>query len=68
MTVNPDLIHLVYDTKWLDAFNAHILERINILKESLVMAEGPEVIRLQGAIQELKRLIKLKEIVLSKRD
>lgn len=66
--MDPNLIHLVYDTKWLDAFNAHIQERINVLKESLVMAEGPEVSRLQGAILELKRLTKLKETVLSKRD
>lgn len=68
MNVDPNLIHLIHDERFLKAFYNHIQARIDGLKDSLVMAEGLEVPRLQGSITELRRLLKLKETVLAKRD
>ena len=66
--IDPKVILLVHDQNAMEALNAYLDSRINDLKESLTMAEGDQVIRLQSAIQELRKMKKLKDVVLSKSD
>jgi len=66
--IDPKLIQLVHDQNAMEALNAYLTERVEALKESLVMAaDTTEVVRLQSAIQELRKLMNLKKTVLAKR-
>lgn len=63
------LYFLVNDKAAMDALSHYMLYRIEVLKEQLVTAtEMNEVIKLQGAIEELKRLRHLRDEVNNPKD
>lgn len=69
MKISTDQLRAVTDPVLMSALQEYFQDRIDEIKNNLTTASSMEqVYKFQGAIQELKRLLDLKQILIQKRD